>query len=183
LSESRLSLGAAEKAYQNGAYPEQSYRAAIVAFLKAEMDERIAQAGLESAQAELEHYVVTAPIAGIVSRLNVHPGMVSRPGTTAWGEILDLSVTDVRCEVTPEQADRRSVGQAAEVRPYGNEEAVPGQVVFVGIMADQTTGLVPILVRLFNPKGRVQSLPCARAAGFSGLSVGCWCGSSRGAIA
>ena len=34
--------------------------------------------------------------------------MVSRPGTTVWGEILDLSEIDVRCELTAEQADQAS---------------------------------------------------------------------------
>ncbi len=154
LSESRRFLGAVEKSYQ--AIPEQSYHAARVAALKAEMDERIAKAALESAQAELEHFVVSAPIAGVVSRLEVHPGMVSRPGTTAWGEILDLSEIDVRCELTPEQADRVSVGQAAEVRPCGKEEAVAGRVVFVGIAADQATGLVPVIVWLSNPRERLR---------------------------
>jgi membrane fusion protein, multidrug efflux system len=154
LSESRRFLAAVEKSYQ--AVPEQSYHTARVAALKAEMDERIAKAALESAQAELEHFVVTAPIAGVVSWLDVHPGMVSRPGTTVWGEILDLSEIDVRCELTPEQADRVSVGQTAEVRPCGKEEAVAGRVVLVGITADQATGVVPVIVWLSNPRERLR---------------------------
>ena len=153
LTESRRYLGAVEKAFQTGAFPEQGYHAARVAALKARMEERVAQAALDSAQAELEHFVVTAPIDGVVSWLDVHPGMVSRPGTTVWGEILDLSKIDVLCELTPEQADRVSVGRPAEVRRCGKEEAAAGQVVFVGITADEATGLVPVIVRLSNPKG------------------------------
>jgi multidrug resistance efflux pump len=127
-----------------------------VAALKAENDERIARGALDSAQAELEHFVVTASIDGVVSWLDVHPGMVSRPGTTVWGEILDLSEMNVRCGLTPEQADRVSVGQAAEVRPRANEEAFPGRVVFVGTRADLATSLVPVMVRLSNAKGRLR---------------------------
>src|SRR5260370_22046995 len=117
------------------------------------MEERVAKAALESAQAELEHFVVTAPIAGVVSWLDVHPGMVSRPGTTVWGEILDLRAIDVHCQLTLEQADRVSVGQAVEVLPDGKQGAAAGQVVFVGMTADKTTGLVPVVLWLPNPKG------------------------------
>jgi hypothetical protein len=76
--------------------------------------------------------------------------MVSRPGTSLWGEILDLSEIDARCDVTPDQADRLAVGQAAEVRGKGKKNAVAGKVVFIGIAADRTTGLVPVLVRIPN---------------------------------
>ena len=64
-----------------------------VALEIAEAEARVAtaQANLEASRAELEHYTVTAPIDGVVSWLDVHPGTVSRPGTTVWGEILDLS--------------------------------------------------------------------------------------------
>ena len=170
LSESRRFLGAVENSYQ--AVPEQSYHTARVAALKAEMDERVAKAALESAQAELEHFVVGAPIAGVVSRLDVYPGMVSRPGTTVWGEILDLREIDVRCRVTPEQADRVSVGQAAEVRLGGKEEAVAGRVVFVGITADQATGLVPVIVWLPNPQGRLRCNVSVRVRWHDPLKVG-----------
>ena len=69
---------------------------------------------------------------------------------------MDLREIDVRCELTPEQADRVSVGQAAEVRLCGKEEAVAGRVVFVGITADQATGLVPVIVWLSNPRERLR---------------------------
>jgi multidrug resistance efflux pump len=121
------------------------------------MHERAAEAAWESAQAELQHYVVTASIDGVVSWLEVSPGMVSRPGTTVWGEILDLREIDVRCELTVGQADRVSVGQPAEVRSSEeNIESGMGRVVFVGLTADKSTGLVPVVVRLPNPKERLR---------------------------
>jgi RND family efflux transporter MFP subunit len=155
LQEARRHFAAAERA--SAAVSEKLYHEIRLAAQKAERDERVAKAALESAQAELEHYVVTAPIGGVISWLDVHPGMVSRPGTTVWGEILDLSEIDVRCELTAEQADRVSVGQAAEVRPSGKKEGgVTGRVVFVGITADQGSGLVPVVVRLPNANGRLR---------------------------
>jgi multidrug resistance efflux pump len=131
-----------------------------VALEIAEAEARVAtaQANLESSQAELEHYTVTAPIDGVVSWLDVHVGTVSRPGTTVWGEILDLRELDVRCDLTPEQADRVSVGQAVEVRREGAppERYLAGRVVSVGVAADAKTGRVPVRVRVDNPGQRLR---------------------------
>ncbi len=84
--------------------PEQRLFDARLAVRKTEADERAAKAALDSAEAELEHFHVTAIVDGIVSRLDVCPGVVARPGTTVWGEIVDLRELDVRCELRPEQA-------------------------------------------------------------------------------
>jgi RND family efflux transporter MFP subunit len=155
LQESRRYLGAFEKAISS--VPDVTYQKARIAALAAEMHERSAEAALESAQAELQHYVVTAAIDGAVSWLDVSPGMVSRPGTTVWGEILDLREIEVRCELTVGEADRVSAGQPAVVRSSeGNIESGVGRVVFVGLTADKTTGLVPVVVRLSNPKERLR---------------------------
>jgi multidrug efflux pump subunit AcrA (membrane-fusion protein) len=137
--------------------PERRWHEARVAARKAEADERAAKAALDSASAELEHYTVTSPIDGVVAWLDVHVGTVSRPGTTVWGEVLDLSEIDVRCNLTPEQVERVVLGQTGTVsarwrkEPYGT-----GKVVFVGIAADQVTGLVPIHLRLANPQGALR---------------------------
>jgi RND family efflux transporter MFP subunit len=155
VQESRRYLGAFEKAISS--VPDVAYQKARVAALAAEMHERAAEAAWESAQAELQHYVVTASIDGMVSWLDVSPGMVSRPGTTVWGEILDLREIDVRCELTVGQADGLCAGQPAVVRSSeGNIESGVGRVVFVGLTADKTTGLVPVVVRLPNPKERLR---------------------------
>ncbi|HEV8069625.1 MAG TPA: efflux RND transporter periplasmic adaptor subunit [Planctomycetaceae bacterium] len=155
LNESRRNLGALEKAISS--IPDVAQHKARVAALEAEMQERAAEAAWESAQAELQHYVVTAPIDGVVSWLEVSPGMVSRPGTSLWGEILDLREIDVRCELTVEQADRISVGQPVHVRSRkGNLESETGRVVFVGLTADKSTGLLPVVVRLGNAKERLR---------------------------
>jgi membrane fusion protein (multidrug efflux system) len=155
LKESHRYLGAIENTYRIGSLPEQRYHEARVAALKAEMDERAAEAAWESARAELEHYVVTAAINGLVSRLEVNPGTVARPGTTVWGEILDLSEIDVRCALPAERADRVSPGQPADVR-LGDDQVVSGRVVFVGITVAEGSALVPVVVRVPNRQGRLR---------------------------
>jgi RND family efflux transporter MFP subunit len=158
LAEARRYLGRLTKAYSKGAIPEQRYHEAVLAARKAERDERVARAALDSARAELEHYQVTAQIDGVVSWLEVHPGMVSRPGTTVWGEILDLRELDVRCELTLAQAQRVVVGQAAQVIQRGKNDVFgTGRVVYVGVMADKRKETVPVLVRVPNPGERLRS--------------------------
>jgi RND family efflux transporter MFP subunit len=155
LQEARRALGQAEN-YRE-AIPEQRYHEFRVAALKAERDERAAKAALDAAKAELEHYEVASQIDGVVSWLEVHPGMVSRPGTTVWGEILDLREVDVCCELTLEQVERIAVGQEAEIRKKGQKAVFrTGHVISVGIAVDRKSELVPVLVRLSNPDERLR---------------------------
>jgi membrane fusion protein, multidrug efflux system len=157
LTEARRHLAAIDQLFQKGASPEQQYHELRVAARTAELNEQAAQAALDLANAELEHYEVKATIDGVVSWLEVHPGMVSRPGTTTWGEIVDLQEIDVRCEMTLEQADRLAVGQPAGISGANQKDMLgTGHVVFMGITADEKTSLVPIVVRLPNSQGRLR---------------------------
>jgi multidrug efflux pump subunit AcrA (membrane-fusion protein) len=157
LAEARRWLGVAEKLAARGLLPEPQFHAARVALSKAQQDERVAKAALESSQAELEHYTVTAPLDGVIAWLDVVPGMVSRPGTTVWGEILDLSEIDVQCQVTAALADRVKVGQDVWVRQEGPADGCrAGSVVFVGLAADARSGLVPVRVRVQGAAGRLR---------------------------
>jgi RND family efflux transporter MFP subunit len=154
LEEAVRYLKKSEEMFKDGVCPEARYFAARTAALKADLDERAAVAAWESSKAELEHYEVTASIDGVVSWLEVYPGMVSRPGTTVWGEILDLSEIDIRCDVTLEQADRIKAGQDAQVRQTRKTGVqLTGKVVMVGITVDAATGLVPVTARVPNSEG------------------------------
>jgi multidrug resistance efflux pump len=179
LKDARATLARLEKAMQVGAIPNQRYYdilanrgryeadekagiARLDRLLKqpiqleiAEMEAKVAaaKANVEVAVAELEHYTVVAGVEGVVCRLEVNPGTVSRPGTSVWGEILDLREIDVLCELTPLQAGRVSVGQAAEIHQTGHPDSPwSGRVVFVGLAADPRSGQIPILVRLSTPR-------------------------------
>jgi RND family efflux transporter MFP subunit len=157
LTEAKCRLDAIEKGHERGAVSQEHYHDIRTAALKADHDSQAAKAVVEAAKAELEHFVVVAPIDGIVNRLDVYRGTVSRPGTTVWGEILDLSEIDVRCDLAPEQLDPLAVGQSALVRTNGAKGfSANGQVVFIGLSAEKSTGLVPVLVRLQNPEGRLR---------------------------
>lgn len=125
----------------------------------AELEARIqaAEAAVKVAEAELDHYGVKAPIDGIIASLDVCPGEVARPGTTIWGEILDLSELDVRCELSPELADRLTLDQSATVSsPSRPGVRIAGKVTYIGIAADPKTGRIPVLIRVSNPELRLR---------------------------
>jgi RND family efflux transporter MFP subunit len=157
LVEATRYLTEVKQLYLAGSMPSKSYHEMKAAAIKAERDEKAAKAALDGSMAELEHYTVTAQIDGVVAWLDVYPGMVSRPGTTVWGEILDLSEVDVICDLTPDQVESVALGQAAEIRLGKKQEHVgTGRVVYISIQADKATGLLPVVVRVPNPKGRLR---------------------------
>jgi RND family efflux transporter MFP subunit len=137
--------------------PEQRMHEAEHAVRKTEAEQRAAQAALDSSRAELEHFGVASAIDGVVSWLDVHPGVVSRPGASVWGEIVDLRELDVKCELTPQQADDVALGQPVEVRGADREGAPSiGRLIFIAPVAEQKSGLVPVLVRLRNSDQRLR---------------------------
>jgi multidrug resistance efflux pump len=183
LKEARRRLEQIEPLRSRGAISERSHHDAELAVRRGEADERAAlakleqqlkrplqreaaeleakiaaaQSGVEAARAELEHYTVRAAIAGVISRLDVHPGTVSRPGISVWGEILDLSELDVLCEITPSRASRLTAGRPAEVREEGALDGPwAARVVSIGIAADPHSGRVPVRLRLGNSQRRLR---------------------------
>ncbi len=181
--EARRELDSVTPAWHQGAIPEQRHHAAVAALSKAEADERAAAARLkhlllrpfalevaeveariaaavaavDGAKAELEHYTVVAPIDGIVTTLNVSLGTVSRPGTSVWGEVLDLRQLDARIDLAPQQLRGVSIGQSAEVLDESSPDHVwKGHVVSISLAADPATGRVPVLVRIDNPEEKLR---------------------------
>jgi HlyD family secretion protein len=155
---SRRNLDLAEKSQHTGALPGTTFNEFSATALSNEAQMLAAEAELALAQSELKLYTVTAPIDGEVAWLDVSPGTVTWPGTLIWGEIVDLSELDVRCELWPGQADQIAVGQPAEVWVDGNANAVAtGKVAIIGKVADRNSGHVPVVVRVANPQERLRA--------------------------
>ena len=71
---------------------------------------------------------------------------------------MDLRELDVRCELSPVQAEQVSVDQSAEVWLDGKPEAAgTGKVVLISKTADRNTGLVLVVIRLPNPQERFRA--------------------------
>jgi RND family efflux transporter MFP subunit len=155
--EAKRYLASLEKLQAQGAIPEQRIHDARALALKTEADVRAAKALVDVAMAELEHYVVSAPIDGVVNRLEVHPGMVSRPGTTVWGEVLDIKEMDVRCQLTVGQTDYVKIGDTVDVLAAESAAFLgTGRLVFIGLVATAENGKFPALVRLPNSNGKLR---------------------------
>ncbi len=125
----------------------------------AEIEARIAAAReeIKGAEAELEHYLMKSPIDGVVASLNVVLGEARGHETTVWGEIIDLKLIDVRCDVPPAQLDGIRLGAEALVLPSGKANGgLTGKVVNIGIAADRVTGHIPVLIRVENVEERLR---------------------------
>lgn len=171
LKEAHRLKATIEPVHDQGVLPAQRIHEILTGAKKAAADARQAKAALESAQFELDHHTVEAAIDGIVNRLDVHVGMVSRPGTTIWGEILDLSRIDVACRLSPAQIEQLEAGQKSKLlsehgmRYFGQQADVlhketgaklgAGAVVFIGLEAD-SSGSLPALVRMDNPEFKLR---------------------------
>lgn len=155
--EARRYLDSLEQLHTQGAISEQRIHEARASANKTEADERAAKAAVDAVMAELEHYIVDAPIDGVINRLEVYAGMVSRPGTTIWGEILDIAELDVRCQLTVQQADLVKIGDEVEVQVLDSAKSHgTGRLIFIGLEANPEKGTIPALIRLANPGCRLR---------------------------
>ncbi len=153
----RRNLDLAERSRSTGALPETSYNEIRATALSNESQAKAAEAELALAQGELKLYTVTASIDGEIAWLDVSPGTVTWPGSLIWGEIVDVRELDVRCELTPVQAEQVAVGQSAEIWIDGKPEATgSGRIVMIGKAADRNTGFIPVVVRVANPQERLR---------------------------
>ena len=154
----RKNLENADRSRSTGAMPENVYNDIRATALSYEAQVPAAQAELSLAESELRLYTVTAAIDGEIAWLDVSPGTVTWPGSLVWGEVVDLRELDVRCELSSDQVERVAVGQSAEVRLDGKAEAAgTGKVVFIGKVANRSTGLVPVVVRMPNAQERLRA--------------------------
>ena len=150
-------MASLEAVQARGVLPENRIHDARAAAQKADKDVLAAKALLDVATAELEHYTVLAPIDGVVNRLEVYPGLVSRPGTTVWGEILNLDEIDVCCELTLSQVDGVKLGQTVDVFSADSTKHFgSAKVVFIGMEVNHETHKVPVLLRMANATGMLR---------------------------
>jgi RND family efflux transporter MFP subunit len=155
---SRKNLENADRSHGTGAMPENVYNDIRAIALSYEAQVPAAEAELSLAASELKLYTVSAAIDGEIAWLDVSPGTVSWPGSLVWGEIVDLRELDVRCELSPAQADQVAVGQPAEIwLDSKTEPAATGKVVFVAKVANRTNGLIPVVVRVANAQERLRA--------------------------
>jgi RND family efflux transporter MFP subunit len=154
----RRNLDNADRSRSTGAMPENVYNDVRSIALSSEAQVPAAEAELALAENELKLYSVSAAIDGEIAWLDVSPGTVTWPGALIWGEIVDLRELDVRCELSPVQAERVTMGQPAEIWLEGTAAgATTGKVVFIGKVADRNSGSIPVVVRVANSEERLRA--------------------------
>lgn len=109
------------------------------------------------AQRDLERCRVVSPIEGYADAVGVTPG-----GTVAVGAALTqvhaLDPIHVRVDFPQERIEDAAIGQVAEVVLDSAPRTVEqGRVIRVGAVAAADTRVIPVVVELSNPSGRIRA--------------------------
>lgn len=115
---------------------------------------------LQLAEADRQQRRLTAPVAGVVTKVGIAIGEWAKPGDTLV-ELVDASVLHLRVNLPAGVARKLKDGQALPVSVDGGE-TVNGNVSLISPVTDAASGLVEVRVRFSNAGGRI-------AAGSKGI--------------
>jgi multidrug efflux system membrane fusion protein len=121
-----------------------------------------AEAGVTSAQDQLDNTIVTAPFAGRLNDLTVDIGESVENGMII-AEVLDNDPLTVVVQVPQQALSRLQTGQEAQVSFITGEEKA-GTIAFIGANADQQTRTFRVEVVVDNPDSVMPAGLSARVA-------------------
>ncbi len=113
-----------------------------------------ARSRLVTAQTQLGHAVLRAPIAGIVSDRPANRGDVVSPGTAIF-TIIDPSSMQLEASVPSEELGALRVGAEVSFTVRGYDQPFDGKITRISPAADPTTRQVPIFVSAPNVGNRL----------------------------
>ncbi|MCF3641246.1 efflux RND transporter periplasmic adaptor subunit [Rhizobium sp. TRM95111] len=156
-----------EQLHKSNVASAQQYDDAVAQLAQADADVAIAEAGLATAQLNLEYADVTAPISGRIGRALITEGaLVSASGTENLATIQQLnpvyadftqSATDlIRLRKALEDGDLMAENNSADVKLLlddGTEYPHRGRLLFSEAAVDATTGQVTLRGEFPNPDG------------------------------
>ena len=171
---SKQQLFDATKALEAADLLQQAAEATLSAMMIGPRQEAVAEAdgkiktadGLVAfSQAHLDYHTIRAPIDGVLDSLTCHPGQTIAVGTPI-GEVVDTRQVFASVWLPTRSASSARVGQDALISPADarepladasaeKEQGMAGKVAFLGRVADQQTGNLPIRVLVDNPQGRL----------------------------
>jgi RND family efflux transporter MFP subunit len=117
---------------------------------KQDADQRLgaARAELASAQAAVAQVRLASPLAGVVGRINAHPGQTVDLNTVV-AEIIDLKRLVATVSVPSDEAVQLRAGQIADIfADNAKEPATAATVSFVSPSVDPKTGAAPVRLAL-----------------------------------
>lgn len=119
-----------------------------------------AQAELRSLEAQLDYYVLKAPIPGLLGLIQAEAGQTLAAGTTV-ADVIDLDEIDVLCYVPPRTARRLELKQEARLaiktEDHDAGKSPVGHVVYVAEQAQAETGNFEVKVRFPNKEARLRA--------------------------
>jgi membrane fusion protein (multidrug efflux system) len=121
VNEARTAVRIAESGIEAATAGKQDIAASEARISVASADIERARTAVEQAKLDLEHTIVRAPVAGIVSKRNVEKGSVIQPGQPLMA-VVPLNDVWVTANFKETQLDNIHPGQAAEVKvdAYGS---------------------------------------------------------------
>ena len=149
LQNAQRNLERSTRLAQAGALPERDLETAQLNATSAEGALADARARLASAEKELRHTVVRAPISGVVSERAVDAGDVVVVGAELF-RIVDLGSLRLEASVPTSEIDRLKVGMPVEFEVSGYDRRFTGRIERINPTVDQTTGQVRIYVAIPN---------------------------------
>lgn len=101
--------------------------------------------------------VLKAPISGLVTQVNQHPGAPIEPSNAVL-EITDLSEVYAVARVPEHQAGQMKPGTTAHIRVAAlPDEKFEGELLRFGTSADPQSGTIDAIFRLPNPGGQLRA--------------------------
>ena len=138
LEVTRRNLGRTERLHQAGAVADRDLESARVSATTAEGALADAQARLTSAQQQLAHTPVRAPISGIVSSRQAKEGDVVQLGAALY-TVVDPSVLRLEANVPSDQLGKLRAGTPVEFTVSGFDRRFTGKIDRVNPVVDPTT--------------------------------------------
>lgn len=114
-----------------------------------------------AAEQERQALRLLAPVAGVVTRLDLDVGEWAKPGEPAV-QLVDVSECYLRVSVPPSATRHLSIGRQVPVMVDGGGTDIRGRVSYVAPVADAASGLVEVRVTFDNRHGRVRPGTSAR---------------------
>ncbi len=112
-----------------------------------------AQAGVDLIRTQISNATVAAPIAGIVSAVNIHVGEMSSSGATAVA-IMESNILLAQINVPSNLISKIQVGQSVTVKiSDSSEKTVTGTIDNISPEADSKTQAYLVKVKIDNSKG------------------------------
>jgi len=135
--------------YKNGTLPE-------VKYVEIESDLQRARAAATIAKKNLDDCVLVTPVAGIVGRRSVEPGMSALPNIASI-TIVNIQKVYARVSVSENEIAAMRKGQRAVVRISAlNGMSVWGTVEEIGVLADPLSHTYTVRIAIPNPKREIK---------------------------